>query len=183
MYHGIISRRYASALWLYAKKNGQEDRVYAETKRLGSSFVKYTALKRVLSNHSLSKEKKLAVVLMIAGENISDVFKKFIRLVYTNRREEFIQTICLSYEAIYLKEKKILKAGLITVIPVENGMEQRIIKKIEEGTAHTIHLNTAVNPSILGGCIITVDTWRLDASVTTQLKRIKESLIETAINF
>jgi len=183
MYQGIISRRYASALWMYAKKNGQEDRVYDETKRLSAGFVKYAALKRVLSNHILSKEKKIAVILLIAGENVSDVFKNFLQLVFTNKREEFLQTICLSFETISLKEKKILKAKLVTAVPVEKKMEQRIINKIEKTTGHTIHLSTAVNPTILGGCIVTVDTWRLDASVTAQLKRIKENLLETAINF
>ena len=183
MNQGLISRRYASALWLYASNNGQEDRVYAETKLLGSGFTRYSSLKRVLSNPILSRDKKLAVVTMIVEENISHVLTNFLRLIFTNKREEFLQTICLCFETIYLKEKKILKASLVTAAPVDSDMEQRIIQKIEKGTGHTIHLSAAVNPAILGGCIITVDTWRLDASVTTQLKRIKESLLETAINY
>ena len=183
MNQGLISRRYASALWLYARKNGQEDRVYNETRLLSSGFIKYTSLKRVLSNRTVPLEKKLAVVTMIAGENVSDVFKKFVRLLFTNHREEFLQTICLSFETIYLREQKILKASLVTAVPVENTMELRFVQKIEEGTGHTIRLSAAVNPTILGGCVITVDTWRLDASVTTKLKRIKESLLETVINF
>ena len=183
MNQGLISRRYASALWMYAKKNGQEDRVYAETNLLSSSFTKYAPLKRVLSNPILSREKKLAVVTMIAGQDVSEVFRNFLQLLFANKRDEFLRTICLSYETIYLKEKKILKASLITAIPVDATMEQRIIQKIEKSTGHTIRLTSAVNPAILGGCIITVDTWRLDSSVTTQLKRIKESLLETANNF
>ena len=183
MNQGLISRRYASALWMYAKKNGQEDRVYAETNLLNSSFTKYARLKRVLSTPILSREKKLAVVTMIAGENVSEVFRNFLQLLFANKRDEFLRTICLSYETIYLKEKKILKASLITAIPVDATMEQRIIQKIEKSTGHTIHMAAEVNPAILGGCIITVDTWRLDSSVTTQLKQIKESLLETANNF
>jgi len=183
MNQGLISRRYASALWLYARKNRQEDRVYDEIRLLGNSFIQYPSFKRVLLNRTLSREKKLEVVTMVAGDNISHVLKNFLQLIFTNKRDEFLRLICLSFESIYLKEKKILKAGLVTAIPVDVTMKQHITQKIEESTGHSIHLTTAVNPSILGGYIVTVDTWRMDASLTTQLKRIKESLLETAINF
>ena len=183
MVHGIISRRYASALWMYARKNGQEDRVITEVRLLNDGFIKYEALKRVLSNHFLSQSKKIDIITMVAGQEVSDVFKNFIRLLFANKREEYLRTICLSFETIYLRERKILKASIVTAIPVKNDMELRFIKKLEEQTGHTIHLHTAVNPAIIGGCVITLDTWRLDASVATKLKRIKESLLETAINF
>ena len=182
MNQGIISRRYASALWMYAQKHKQEDRVYAETKLLCMGFAKYESLKRVISNRMLSQDKKIAVINTIAGENVSDVFQNFIRLLFANKREKFLQIICLSYETIYLKEHKILNASLVTAVPIEEDMERHFIQNIEKNTGHTIQLSTHVNPNILGGYVIMVDTYRLDVSVTTQLKRIEKSLLETGIN-
>jgi len=183
MNQGIISRRYASALWMYAQKNGQEDRVYVEVKRLCRGFSKYEALKRVLSNRMVPQEDKIEVITLVAGENVSHVFSNFIRLLFANKREKFLRIICLSFETIYLKENKILSANLVTAVPVDKDMERRFIQSLEKRTGYSIWLTTQVNPKIAGGYVIMVDTYRLDASVVTKLKRIEKSLLETAINF
>ncbi|MDR2585703.1 MAG: F0F1 ATP synthase subunit delta [Prevotellaceae bacterium] len=179
---GTITRRYAMALWMYAKKNGAEEQVYAQTKQLFNSFSHYPSLKRVLSNRLVSIEKKVEVVVLATGKE-QDVFKNFIRLVLTNKRESYLPSICLSYETIYLREKKILKAKLVTAIPLDSNLEQRFIQKLEQRTGHTIQISTQVNPDIVGGYVVTLDCWRLDASVTGYLKQIKEQLLQKAINY
>ena len=183
MNQGLISRRYARALWMYACKHRAEERVYAQTKLLVNGFSRYEPLQRVLSNRVVPQEKKIAVIEMITGKEESELLMKFIRLVFTNKREKFLHTICLSFERIYLQERKILPATLVTAIPVDREMEQRFIQKIQEKTGHTIRLTAKVNPRIIGGYTITVDTWRLDAGVATQLKQIQERLTEKSNHF
>ncbi len=179
MNQGIISRRYASALWMYAEKNKQEDEVYAECKMLNEAFIKYEALKRVLDNRTLSQDRKEAVLDTITGKDSSEALRRFIHLLFVNQREEFLQTICLSYQHIYREKRKLLNAYLVTAMPVEQDTAHKIIEKIERRTGQTVDLKTEVNPSIVGGYIITLGTYRLDTSVAARLRKIKERLLES----
>ena len=180
MDQGTISRRYASALWMYATKNGAQERVYAQTKQLYNGFAQYPSLKRVLSNRMLTHRQKAEVVAMVAGAKTGGLFQNFVRLVLVNKREPFLPSICLSFETIYLRENKIIKANLVTAVPVDKEMQRRFIQKLEARTGHTIALENRVDPQIVGGYMVTLDSWRLDASVTGQLKRIKAHLVEKA---
>ena len=179
MNQGIISRRYATALWMYALKKGHQEEVYAETKRLCSNFTQYDSLKRVLSNRLLTQEKKIAVLSMIIGEPLSETFQNFIRLIFARSREKFLRTICLSFEMIYLRENRMLPAKLVTATPVDKSIEQRFIQKLEKNTGQKVCLETQVNPALIGGYVVTVDTYRLDASVSNRLKQIKEKVWNT----
>jgi len=50
-----------------------------------------------------------------------------------------------------------------------------MLMKDKEGT---LEFKTAVDPEILGGFIFGIDTYRLDASVATQLKRVKTQFMD-----
>ena len=42
----------------------------------------------------------------------------------------------------------------------------------------TLEFKTSVDPEILGGFIFGLDTYRLDASIATQLKRVKNQFMD-----
>jgi len=55
---GLISSRYALALYEFAQQQNAEDRVYDEAKLLAKSFVKFNDLSPVLDNPVLGKNQK-----------------------------------------------------------------------------------------------------------------------------
>jgi F-type H+-transporting ATPase subunit delta len=167
---------------MYAQKNEQEDRVYNEVVALGKSFVQYPALHRVVTNLMLSSAKKAEVIATISGGAVSKSFANFIKLLAERDREEFLQEICLSYQHIYRREKKLLNVKLATVAPVDKEVEERIVRKLEAATGCHATLITSIDPSLLGGYVLSLDTYRLDVSVATRLQRVKRRLIETANN-
>ena len=67
---------------------------------------------------------------------------------------------------------------LITAVPVNKETEDRI----RSAAAHILHaqmeLETVIDPSIEGGFIFDINDYRLDASVATQLKRVKQQFID-----
>ncbi|WP_294619197.1 F0F1 ATP synthase subunit delta [uncultured Bacteroides sp.] len=177
---GIISMRYAKALMEYAKSTGAEDRLYTEMRTLSRSFEKHPDLRKALENPVLSAREKFSLICTAAVGNASAgrEFTRFIMLVLRNRRELFLQYICLSYLALYRKNKHIGIAKLTTAVPVSHEIWERI----RNSASHLLHaemeLRTDVDPSIEGGFIFDVNDFRLDASVATQLKRVKQQFID-----
>ena len=79
---------------------------------------------------------------------------------------------------LYRKLKHIGTGKLITAVPVDKETEDRI----RSTAAHILHarmeLEAVVDPSIEGGFIFDINDYRLDASVATQLKRVKQQFID-----
>ena len=86
--------------------------------------------------------------------------------------------ISLMYLDLYRKLKHIGVGKLITAVPVDKETEDRI----RSAAAHILHaqmeLETVVDPSIEGGFIFDINDYRLDASIATQLKRVKQQFID-----
>ena len=177
---GILSMRYAKAMIEYAQEKGVEDRVYQEFLTLSHSFCAQPGLREALDNPVIAIKEKLALVCTAAdGEGTSTgEFIRFITLVLKNRREGYLQFIGLMYLDLYRKLKHIGVGKLITAVDVDKATSDRI----RSAAAHILHaqmeLETVVDPSIEGGFIFDINDYRLDASVATQLKRVKQQFID-----
>ncbi len=177
---GIVSMRYAKALMEYAKSTGTEDEVYAEVRMLTRSFEKHPDLRAALENPILSIREKFTLICTAAvgDATAGRELTRFITLVLRNRRESFLQYICLSFLDLYRKDKHIGIAKLITAVPVSRDVWERI----RNSASHLLHaemeLQTEVDPAIEGGFIFDVNDFRLDASIATQLKKVKKQFID-----
>jgi F-type H+-transporting ATPase subunit delta len=173
-----ISRRYARALFRYAKKHQKEKEVFDESIRLKQSFGLHRSLERCLGNIILSGEKKEELIEACVGGNASAEFKRFIKLVVAQKRENLLPMICLNYQALYHQSERLLDVYLTTAKTLDRAIEDKLTKKIAQYTQQTVLLHTAVNPKIIGGFVALWDTYRLDASVRTDLKRIQKNLTD-----
>jgi F-type H+-transporting ATPase subunit delta len=177
---GIISTRYAKALIAYARDRGAEDRLYPEFQCLVKSFEDFPGLQQALLNPILTEKEKSNLICMAAGaeKTPSEEFVRFIRLVLKQRRETCLRYMCLTYLDLYRKLKHIGVGRLITAVPVDSETEERI-KESAKGLLHSrMELQKVVDPSILGGFIFDVNNYRMDASVSGMLKRIKQQFID-----
>ena len=106
-------------------------------------------------------------------------FPIIIRMV-EDRKVYIDQSLEVAREAnAQLSKLKHIGVGkLITAVPVDKETEDRI----RSAAAHILHaqmeLETVVDPSIEGGFIFDINDYRLDASIATQLKRVKQQFID-----
>lgn len=177
---GIVSMRYAKALIEYACTTGKEDVLYKEVGTLTQSFEKHPDLREVLMSPVLPDEEKFKLICTAATgqDKPSDEFKRFIALIQKNRREGMLQYIGLSYLTLYRKKKHIGTAKLTTAIPVTKEMEERIRQTASTILHAHMELQTEVNPAIEGGFVFDINDYRLDASIATQIKRVKQQFID-----
>lgn len=179
MDQGIISRRYATALYMYAHEHAKEKSIYKESITLSNGYFQYPALKRTLASPILPGTQKEELIVLSAGGKVSEEFQNFIRLIIKQRREDLLQMICLSYQDIYRYEKKLLHVDLVTAVPISKETEKEIVDRLEQLTHETVDIVATVDPEIIGGYIMRWDTYRWDASITSQLRQIKKDLKDT----
>ena len=93
------------------------------------------------------------------------------------KREKHLQTISLGYLDLYRNYKNISVGKLITACPVDQATVDKIKQLVLLKKTGVVDFVTEVDPTIEGGFVLYIDTYRLDASVASQLKHIKNQLL------
>lgn len=177
MNEGRISKRYAKALLLFAQDNKSEDTVYAEMKQLASVFSSEPGMRMAMDNPMLNVEDKMSLVKTAVGKKSSAEFIRFMELVFKNKREKYLQNIALCYIDLYCVAKQINTGKLVTAVSVDDSVKEKMKSLLQSIKPGNLEFETHVDPEIDGGFILYIDDFRLDASIKTQLQRIKQQFV------
>ncbi|MDR1654292.1 MAG: F0F1 ATP synthase subunit delta [Prevotellaceae bacterium] len=179
MNEGLISSRYAKTLLLFARKQQAEDVVYQQALQIAKICEQDRRLKKILADPILSKNDKIRIIGTVLNGNMSPVLKIFVDTVLENERENYLQRICLRYIDLYRKQHNIHHARLTTAEVVDYAIiEKQIVDLINSVTGGSVEIQHEIDPDIIGGFMIDVDSMRIDATLATQLKRTKDGFDE-----
>jgi len=175
---GIISTRYAKAIYRFAADRGDETRLYEEMKTLSKQFSAFPALKKVLENPILSSTEKIKLLTTAVGKTASETCKNAFRVVVENGRASYMQHIALMYDLVYRKEKNIVLVKLTTVSQATEEEKKSMVELISNGKIERVDFAAETDADIIGGFILEIEDLRLDASVKNQLNTMKLELIK-----
>jgi F-type H+-transporting ATPase subunit delta len=170
---GIISTRYAKAIFQYASGCGDEERLHEEMVMLSEQFVALPLLKKVLEDPTISFGEKIEILITAAGKTPSETYKQVARLVIKNGRGHYMQNIALMYDKVYRKEKNRTIVKLTTTGPAGVEMQKALTNLILKDKETTVDFAAKIDESIIGGFILEIEDSRLDASVKNQLNQLK----------
>ena len=174
---GVISVRYARALLKSATDASIEEAVYKQMQLLARSYVEVPQLRQTIDNPMISKDQKLMLLETAAGgEQVLPLTRAFLQLVLNEDRENMVQFMANSYVTLYRKQKNVIRGKLTTAVAVTPETEQKMRHLVESNTQGSVEFETEVNPDIIGGFVLEYDTYRMDASVKSQLNSILTQL-------
>lgn len=180
MVSGLIPHRYAKALYKYALESNTAGDVYDEMKRVVESFQKNTDLAKVLSNPYVDAADKEKVLLAAAGEKPGDDYRRFVKLILDHKREEFAYLMALAYRDIYRKENNISQVKITTAAVLPEAEMKKLRAVVENAFKNTkFEYTSAVDPELIGGFIIDVDSTRMDASLSGELAQLRQNLLRS----
>jgi len=179
---GTVSVRYAKALLKYSIELQEEDLVYQEMDLLSKVYLNAPQLRQMIENPAISSEGKLDLLQKAVGNDPSKATKSFLNLVVEKRRTTMLQFIANSYVDLYLKHKNITSSRLIVSSEVSENFVDKMRKIVEKNTNSQVVLNVEKDPTIGGGFVLEYGTYRIDASISSQIKNIRKSLMRAAGN-
>jgi len=184
---GRISVRYAKALLEVAQKNGSANKVYEEMESVSNAFFAVPDLKKAMNNPHVTTDERKKLLLSAAGNESSPVsseFSKFVDLVIDRKRENYFQSISLVFQDLYRKDNNIIIGKLTTATEVSDQVKEKMKALVAQianlPLGGEVEFLSEVNPNLIGGFQLQVESNLLDASVATQLQEIKKNLIDKA---
>lgn len=178
MNDGLIPQRYAKALYKLALEKGNAEAVYQEMRQVAESFRANPDLNRVLANPFVSREDKEQLLLAAAGKDVEADYRAFVKLILQQDREEFAQQMALAYRDIYRKENRISQVTITTASEIDPAQLEKIKKLVQDAYKdHSLEWNFRVDPELIGGFVVDVDSSRLDASLSNELEQLRTNLL------
>ncbi|OFY70559.1 MAG: ATP synthase F1 subunit delta [Bacteroidetes bacterium RBG_13_42_15] len=143
---------------------------------IGQCVNQIPEFKMVLDSPVIRTSEKLTLFKKSIGENIHPLTLSFINLILTNRRETNLESIIRYFMYLYNKEIGIKPAVLLTPARLNPALRDKIIRTISQKMNIKIELQEQTEPKLLGGFIMRIDDYQIDASVASQLAKIKKEL-------
>jgi F-type H+-transporting ATPase subunit delta len=129
-----------------------------------------------LNSPIINTEKKLNVLNGVFGE-FDILSKNFAELIAKNRRESYLPEIAASFIA-QLKEKQgIVPITIVSAVALTEVTKQQILDKVGKIAHGTLEVTEKVDPKLIGGFVVNMGDFRLDASTASQLTRLRQELL------
>jgi F-type H+-transporting ATPase subunit delta len=175
-----ISVRYAKALFKSALDQKQLDDVYHDMELL-ADVCKRDDFQYLLVVPTLQPSQKIKLLGSIFEKYFSKLSLSLVTLVVKNKREVYLPGIARNFRDLYRKENGIRSATLVTAQPVDEPVMEKIRALIKKAYDSDVELSSAVDGNVIGGFVLTVEDMQYDASVASNLRKLKKQLIQTSI--
>lgn len=168
-----VGKRFAKSVLDLAVEKNVLDEVRADMALILSACQASKDLRVMLSSPIVNNEKKMSVLNKVFGGKIGELSLKFIQLITKKGREGALMDIAYAYEQLYLEHKNILKAEVLSVDGISDTVRTKVKELVAKAYNKEVLLEEKVDPELIGGLILTVSDKQVDASIRSQLDKLK----------
>jgi F-type H+-transporting ATPase subunit delta len=137
----------------------------------------HPTLEKVLLNPAVPTSRKCKTVAVVAERvGLHPVLTKLLLLLAGRDRLVLLPDLLETYRARVLDHQNVVRAEVTTAAPLAADRAQAIERSLARVTGQTVALTTRVAPEIIGGLVARVGSTVFDASVTTQLEKMRQRL-------
>ena len=180
MTNKTAATRYARALLdVGVKENADLEQVEQELAQFVDLFKQNPLLEKVLLNPAVPvPRKRAAVAELVARAKPAGIVGKLLTLLADRDRLVLLPDLVASYRERLLDYRKIVRAEVTTAAPLAGDRAKALESSLARVTGRSVVLDMRVDASIIGGVVARVGSTVYDGSVTRQLEKIKERLVE-----
>jgi len=171
--------RYVKALVEQAVETNQLDAVKSDVDFLRAN--RNAEFNEVMVSPIVRWEKKSKIFKAVYHGKITALTESFFDLVFSKGREYMLTDIGEAFDQQYNEIKGIVKASIITAIPVSDEIFQQLyagVAALPRFKGKKVDLILKTDSRIIGGFILQVGDDKFDASVKNDLRFIKQEFIE-----
>lgn len=175
---GVAQRMYARALYEAARDEGKLDEVAGELAALARAFEDVPELRRFLRNPQVDPSEKATVLEQIT-EGVHDLVRNFVRLAAEKGRAGELPEIEEELQALVARAQNRLAVELTTAHELSDDDARSIVETIEQASGRSVEATRSVDPSLIGGLVLQIGSFRADGSVRGRLERLRRELATT----
>jgi F-type H+-transporting ATPase subunit delta len=175
-----VARRYAGALFDVARRNATLDRAEQQLASFTQMLDAQPELRRVFETPAVAPQKKRAIldaVLERAGD-IDHEVRRLLQMLADRDRLMLLSQIVEAFQGRLRQERHVLEAEIVTAVALPDAQRATLASALRRAAGSELTITERVDPAIIGGVVARVGSVVFDGSVTRQLERMKQRLLQ-----
>lgn len=172
--------RYARAVFDVALAEGLDlDRIAGELDDFAGLVGGHEALRRAVENPAIPASRKRAVVEQLLGRvTVTPIVSRVLLLLADRDRLVLVPELAEAYRTRLMDHRNVVRAEVTSAIPLGPDRVEALRSGLAQATGRQVQLEVRVDPSIVGGAVARIGSTVYDGSVTTQLEKLRERLVQ-----
>jgi F-type H+-transporting ATPase subunit delta len=171
-----VAKPYARALYDAALEQDALVSIIADIDKLRELIEQSEEFTQLIQSPVLSPQFKSETFQQIFADAMQPLTINFFKLLALKQRERYLIAIMDVFSEIVDEAAGRLVAKVTTAVPITSVQEERLIEQLSAYSGKQVRLETTTDAQIQGGFIVQLDDTVFDASVATQLQRLKQQL-------
>lgn len=171
-----IAKRYAQSLIELSNEQNSTDAVLNDMRAVIDAAEESNDFRAFLKSPLIKEDKKAAILNRIFG-GFNELSHKFNNLLIKNKREYLLPLIAEEYIAKVNDERGIIPMTLTSATKLSTEVRDSIVDKLNAKLNAKIELTETIDESLIGGFVVRMGDTKIDASVSYQLEKMKQSLL------
>ena len=171
-----VAKPYARALYDAAVEQNALADIVADVDRLRELIEASEELTQLIHSPVLAPQFKSETFQQLFTDAMHPLMINFFRLLALKQRERYLIAIMDLFSVIVDEAAGRLVAQVTTAVPLTSEQAERLIEQLSAYSGKQVRLETTTDAQIQGGFIVQLDDTVFDASVATQLQRLRQQL-------
>lgn len=167
-----LARPYARAAYAHARDGGDAAQ-WSQALGFAARVAADPQVASLLSHPQLSSAN--AATLLVA-DGAGESFQRFIELLADNQRLALLPEIAGLYEDLRAEAERVVRATVTSAAELQPGELESIKAALRRRFDRDVQIQTAVDPSLIGGAVIDTGDLVIDGSLRGKLARLESSL-------
>ncbi len=176
-----ITTPYAEAFLQVASSRKEVDEVVDQAKSVLQIWSDCPELSEAMASPVLEVDSKKAALERIFEKKLTPSFLNLLKLLADRQRIGLLDAVLERMLELYREQRNIALATVTSASALNDAQQADLLKKIQSiaGT-NNLELNLNVDPSLIGGFVVSVGSKVIDASLAGQVRRLGLSLAKVS---
>ena len=172
-----FTKPYVDALFDVAGSPENVEEAVGPLEAFAGTLAASDELTKVLNNPGIDRIRREAVLSAVAAKTgVAELGGRLLTILLRNRRIGALSAILMAVRQRLDRERRIVQALLKSARELEPAVAEKLRRMLEERSKKKVRLVTRVDPSLLGGFVVTVESAVFDASLSRLLEKTRAAL-------
>lgn len=167
--------RYAKAILELSSETNAVDQVAADMERIVEAGNDTEDFQVFLNSPVIKTDKKISILKVLFSE-FTELTMSFIELITKNKREYLLTEIASAFVNLLKKQNGIVPISVTSAVKLEKQTLNQILEKLKSHVDGEFEVTEEVDPALIGGFVVRMEDKQIDASIASQLNRMKIEL-------
>jgi ATP synthase F1 delta subunit len=175
-----VAQVYARALFEAASESHVLDSVKGQLAQFDEALSSNWEFQLFFFSPNFSTSEKINGVKR-AVTDAEPTFLNFLEALIERHRMPELSKIREQFDALWDAEMKVLPVEVTTAVPLDEATVASIGERIGRETGNRVQLTTKVDPEVVGGMVLRVGNFIMDASIKSSLNQLRTQVSKARI--